>query len=65
METLVSLGILFIAVVAACFLGVGGFIVVIVFGTIYQYSARKEKRYMEMQNKILEELKEIKYRNSK
>jgi hypothetical protein len=65
METLTSIGIFTVACIAGCFTGGIGFFGVVIVGTVYQLNVRRDKKNHELQNKIIEELKEIKYRNAK
>lgn len=65
METLSTIGVLALALLLGCFAGIWGFISVMVVGTIYQWNYSKQQYKKEFDRRILEELREIKYREGK
>lgn len=63
METIYTLAVVFLAIVAGLFFSFPGFLCVLIIGAIIQCLHNREKKREEMQQKILDELKELKIIN--
>lgn len=61
METIYTLSVVFLAIIAGLIFGFLGFIAVLLVGAMIQCMANREKKREAMQQKILDELKELKF----
>ena len=62
METFFTISVLVFAFISGSIFGWTGFIIVFMMGVIVEFYQKREKKLKEAQDKILDELREIKYR---
>lgn len=65
METLSTIGLLSLCIIIGFFTGIWGFFASIVIGAIYQGNYRRQQQKIEFERRLLEELREIKYKEGK